>query len=122
MIFDPLKPPSFLRTLWQTKKGTCLAAAHALLFQAGWFVCVLGKGWWGAAAAALFLMGYQGLYSPTRRAWIYVFSVGAMGILVDSSLHQLGVFEFQDQASFLIQHHKRNIREHGSSNAPYSRS
>lgn len=68
--------------------------ANAVLFQCGWFACVLGgdSGWLLIGIAAL---GAHLLWiSSWAREGRVILAVTALGTLVDTALRGLGVFEF----------------------------
>jgi hypothetical protein len=75
--------------------------ANALLFQLGWFACVMGgDGPWlllGATVLVIHLL-WIGTWAEEGRLLI---SVALLGTVLDSFLHWLGVFEFQ-QVTLLI--------------------
>lgn len=68
-------------------------AVNALLFQLGWFICVLG----GSTAALLFTIPYLvfhfGWYSELKGEWRYTLIVLALGLALDSLNLAFGVFE-----------------------------
>lgn len=81
---------------------TFLALIHAALFQLVWFACVLGRGWLGPLVAGFALVTYAFLFRPKRRAWLFVLSVAAIGVIVDGSLRWLGVLQFLEEPLFVL--------------------
>lgn len=75
--------------------------ANALLFQAGWFICVLsGDSLWLLLAVAILIahLRWIGRWADEGRM---IVGIASIGITLDSFLHWLGVFQFQ-QVSLLI--------------------
>jgi len=70
--------------------------ANALLFQAGWFACVLGgTGWWLLVPLATLVIHFCWTSSWAAEGKLVV-SVTLAGAALDSFLLQMGVFEFAD--------------------------
>lgn len=68
--------------------------ANALLFQAGWFACVLGgTGWWLLVPLAALVIHFSWVSSWAAEGKLVV-SVTLVGAALDSFLLQLGVFDF----------------------------
>src|SRR5690606_37318170 len=98
--------PSALRSYcWPNLRRSpsrCLAAsmlerlANAALFQLGWFVCVIG----GNSLWLLVALGALVIHLLWISRWVdegrLILSVVLLGTTVDSSLHWLGVFEFNE--------------------------
>ncbi|MBS7561531.1 MULTISPECIES: DUF2878 domain-containing protein [Pseudomonas] len=75
--------------------------ANALLFQLGWFICVLsGDSAWLLLGVAILLAHFRWIGSWAGESRMIV-GVALIGITLDSFLHWLGVFQFQ-QVSLLI--------------------
>ncbi|AGL86862.1 MULTISPECIES: DUF2878 domain-containing protein [Pseudomonas] len=75
--------------------------ANALLFQLGWFICVLsGDSAWLLLGVAILLAHFRWIGSWAAEGRM-IFGVALTGITLDSFLHWLGVFQFQ-QVSLLI--------------------
>ncbi|MFJ7140492.1 DUF2878 domain-containing protein [Pseudomonas protegens] len=75
--------------------------ANALLFQLGWFICVLsGDSAWLLLGVAILLAHLRWIGSWAGEARMIV-GIALIGITLDSFLHWLGVFQFQ-QVSLLI--------------------
>ncbi|UCJ18619.1 DUF2878 domain-containing protein [Pseudomonas sp. MM211] len=66
---------------------------NAILFQIGWFACVLGGGPWLWLVAVIMLVHLFYIGSWQREGKLLV-SVFLMGSAVDSFLLQLGIFDF----------------------------
>ncbi|MCD5997209.1 DUF2878 domain-containing protein [Pseudomonas sp. CDFA 602] len=68
--------------------------ANALLFQAGWFACVLGSNsYWQLIAVVLLLIHFLWISSWAAEGRL-VLLVTLAGIVLDSLLMRLGVFDF----------------------------
>ncbi|GAA6132826.1 DUF2878 domain-containing protein [Halopseudomonas sabulinigri] len=68
--------------------------ANALLFQAGWFACVLGgTSWWLLVPLAALVLHFCWISSWAAEGKLVV-SVALTGAALDSFLLQLGVFDF----------------------------
>jgi len=75
---------------------------NALLFQLGWWVCVLG----GDGVALAFVAGALLLHwccsRPDAAEWLCIALSAAIGCLLDSSLHSFGILRFAETAGFGI--------------------
>ncbi len=69
---------------------------NAAFFQIIWFVCLLAGSAWALAATALYLFLHDRYFMTTRREWRLLFVFVALGLLVDGTLFQLGVFSNGD--------------------------
>ncbi|NBF03568.1 DUF2878 family protein [Pseudomonas sp. Fl5BN2] len=75
--------------------------ANAMLFQLGWFICVLsGDSPWLLLAAAILMVHFLWIGSWTGEGRMII-GIALIGITLDSFLHWLGVFQFK-QVSLLI--------------------
>ncbi|MDK1396063.1 DUF2878 domain-containing protein [Pseudomonas protegens] len=75
--------------------------ANALLFQLGWFICVLsGDSAWLLLGVAILLAHFRWIGSWAAEGRM-IFGVALTGITLDSFLHWLEVFQFQ-QVSLLV--------------------
>lgn len=72
--------------------------ANALLFQAGWFACVLGgTSWWLLVPVAALIVHFTWISSWAAEGKLVV-SVMLAGTALDSFLLQMGVFRFSADA------------------------
>ena len=68
--------------------------ANAVLFQCGWFACVLGgDGWWLLVAVAALAVHLLWISSWSREGQV-ILAVTLLGTLIDTSLRTFGVFHF----------------------------
>lgn len=75
--------------------------ANALLFQLGWFTCVLaGDSLWLLLGGVILLAHFRWIGRWTDEGPMIV-GITLVGVALDSFLHWLGVFQFQ-QVSLLI--------------------
>lgn len=75
---------------------------NALLFQAGWFACVLGGDAFAAAALVLILGFHALVIVENQREWLVIASIIAVGLVVDNALTLLGIFSFESVSVFAI--------------------
>lgn len=75
---------------------------NALLFQLGWWVCVLGGDGIAIAFVAGALLLYWRYARPDRAEWLCIALSAGIGCLLDSSLHAFGVLRFAETATFSI--------------------
>lgn len=68
---------------------------NGLLFQLGWFACVLGGDGWALLSTAIILALHQKYLVSNRREWLAIAAVTAIGFGVDNSLAYFDVFQFQ---------------------------
>ncbi|WP_111639065.1 DUF2878 domain-containing protein [Marinomonas shanghaiensis] len=65
---------------------------NAILFQTVWFICLLAGNLWALAVTILYLFLHDRYFMHTRREW-RLFAVFLMlGLLVDGTLFQVGIF------------------------------
>ena len=75
--------------------------ANAVLFQLGWFACVLGgDSLWLLIPVAVLLIHHLWISRPGQDSRLILWVV-LLGIAVDSSLRGLGVMEFQHAAALI---------------------
>ncbi len=75
---------------------------NALLFQLGWFACVFGaQRPWLLLIAVGCLAAHFIWIAPWRAEWRLLASVTLLGSVLDSSLQQLGVFDFPGDSLLL---------------------
>ena len=68
--------------------------ANAALFQIGWFACVIGgNSYWLLIPAAVLLIHLLWISSWAAEGKLLLW-ITALGVLLDSVLMHLGVFEF----------------------------
>ncbi|WP_268799598.1 DUF2878 domain-containing protein [Pseudomonas huanghezhanensis] len=72
--------------------------ANAVLFQLGWFVCVLGGNVFGLMAVLVIVAVHLSLIGSWRTEAKLVIVVFALGSALDSALLKLGVFDFGDSS------------------------
>lgn len=70
---------------------------NALLFQVGWFVCVLERGLLALAATALILGMHLFRHREQPREWLCIAVIAFIGVLQDFLLIQLNVLQFDGQ-------------------------
>jgi len=75
--------------------------ANAVLFQLGWFACVMGgNSLWLLLAVAVLVIHLRWISSWAREGRL-ILSVVLLGTAVDSTLRWSGVFEFRDVAPLI---------------------
>ena len=67
-------------------------AVNAVLFQVGWFVCVIGGNFAALAYTTIYLLFHFGWYSQLKGEWRYTVAIASTGIVLDSCNLWLGVF------------------------------
>lgn len=75
---------------------------NALLFQVGWFACVLGGDTIAVAVLALILSFHALVVIDNQREWLVIASIIMVGLVVDNGLTLLGVFSFESASVFAI--------------------
>jgi hypothetical protein len=65
---------------------------NAVLFQIGWFACVLGGNQFAVPATLAILIAHWFLVSNQIAEWRTIFLVALVGIIIDSGLFAAGVF------------------------------
>ncbi|NLQ18861.1 DUF2878 domain-containing protein [Marinomonas sp. M1K-6] len=65
---------------------------NAILFQIVWFVCLLAGNVWALAVTVLYLFLHDRYFMRTRREWRLLLVFLMLGVVVDGTLFQLGVF------------------------------
>lgn len=76
--------------------------ANALLFQLGWFVCVLGGNKLALAWICPYLLFHFYYVSQTRREWLFLLAVTAIGVSLDSVALKIGMFSLPGNGFFPI--------------------
>lgn len=75
---------------------------NALLFQAGWFACILG-GDIIACAALILILGLHALVViENQREWLVIGLITAVGLVVDNTLTLSGIFTFESASVFAM--------------------
>lgn len=69
---------------------------NALVFQIGWFLCVLGGNLVATIYTALALVFHHYFIFSRPRQWIVLFAVATIGCLVDIALVKGGIITFAD--------------------------
>jgi hypothetical protein len=65
---------------------------NAILFQAVWFICLLAGSIWALIATVLYLLLHDRFFMTSRREWRLLFAFLALGLVVDGTLFQIGIF------------------------------
>ena len=65
---------------------------NAILFQVVWFVCLLAGNAWALVATLAYLFLHDRYFMHSRREWRLLFSFLALGVVIDGTLFQIGVF------------------------------
>ena len=78
-------------------------ATNFVLFQAGWFACVLpaadGDPWTGALVTlGIVVIHLLWVAEHRRRDLVYILLVGALGTALDSALHVAGLLQYPGTA------------------------
>lgn len=69
-----------------------------ILFQVGWFACIMGGTMVAVPVALLVIAGHLWYVNDLKKEWLFLLTCAIYGTLVDTTLMQLGVFEFPKQA------------------------
>ena len=78
---------------------------NGLLFQAGWFACVLGGDVVALLSLLAFFYVHARFFVTTRLEWVLIGAAIIVGVLVDNLLSWQGIFNFQrdtDQLTLLF--------------------
>ncbi len=75
---------------------------NAVLFQLGWFACVLGGDVIAFAVTVSILCIHKALFVDKRFEWSFIAAVALAGFIIDNSLAWLGVFTFQSPSLLLM--------------------
>ena len=67
---------------------------NGLLFQAGWFACVLGGDSIALLAVATVLLLHGLFFIEYKREWYFIIGMALAGIVLDSALTAFGIFLF----------------------------
>lgn len=65
---------------------------NAILFQIVWFVCLLAGSAWALIATVCYLLLHHRYFMTDRREWRLLFVFLGLGLLIDGSLFQIGIF------------------------------
>ena len=65
---------------------------NAILFQSVWFICLLAGSTWALIATALYLFLHDRYFMTDRREWRLLFAFLILGLVVDGTLFQIGIF------------------------------
>ena len=68
---------------------------NALLFQLGWFACILGGDSIALIAVAGILIIHGGFYMVNKQEWLLIAAMTLLGLLMDNALAFAGVFTFK---------------------------
>jgi hypothetical protein len=71
-------------------------AVNLVLFELGWFACVLLDQWMVALVSAVLLLVHF-LVVGQPREWLFVFGVAVLGVSADSLLMNAGVLNFPEE-------------------------
>jgi hypothetical protein len=74
----------------QTKK----LVANAVLFQIGWFSCVLGGDIVALLACSIIFLLHHYFFIVDKKEWLFIIAVAVIGFTIDSLLFIIGVFNF----------------------------
>jgi hypothetical protein len=70
-------------------------ATNFVLFQIGWFACVLGGDWLALGFTAVALIIHARVVSQHNQEWWLIVGLAAFGVAWDSSLAAMGVLHFE---------------------------
>lgn len=65
---------------------------NAILFQVVWFVCLLAGNAWALVATLVYLIVHDRYFMQTRKEWRLLFTFLVLGVVIDGTLFQIGVF------------------------------
>lgn len=74
---------------------------NILMFQAGWFICILAGSLWGGIYTLLALCAHLYYISKIRGEWLLIMSVVLIGIIWDSAIMHLGYLTFNGEYSVI---------------------
>ncbi|MCG3171119.1 MAG: hypothetical protein CALGDGBN_02706 [Pseudomonadales bacterium] len=75
-------------------------AINAVMYQLGWFACVLGGNAWALLALALFVPLHQRYCVQRPAEWGFVLLAGALGLAMDLAWARAGVIGFHGTLGF----------------------
>lgn len=84
-----------MATLRPPADSLAAKCCNAILFQVGWFACLLFSEELAIVITLLILVFHQWLMRPRMGEWLLVAVVGSTGLVCDSLLAVLGVLQFQ---------------------------
>ena len=70
---------------------------NAILFQTVWFICLLAGSAWALIATVLYLLLHDRYFMTSRREWRLLFFFLILGLVVDGTLFQVGIFSTNTQ-------------------------
>mgnify|MGYP000226268331 CR=1 FL=1 len=70
---------------------------NAILFQLGWFCCVLGGNWLALLALLLMLLIHFFYVMTDQREWLLIIAVTVIGVIIDSILTFFTVLQFEER-------------------------
>jgi hypothetical protein len=76
--------------------------ANALLFQLGWFACVLGGDFVAFTATLLVLVLHKLFFVNSRAEWYLIVIAGFIGLIVDNLIAMQGILVFESPSLFNI--------------------
>ena len=65
---------------------------NAILFQVVWFICLLAGSTWALIATLLYLLLHDRYFMASRKEWRLLFAFLFLGLVVDGTLFQIGIF------------------------------
>lgn len=71
---------------------------NAILFQVVWFVCLLLGSVWAFVATVLYLFLHDRYFMTTRREWRLLCVFVLLGLIIDGTLFQLGIFSNDEES------------------------
>ncbi len=71
---------------------------NGILFQVGWFSCVIYGTQVASLVALLILTFHYFFISSKRKEWIFIIMITLFGFIIDTSLMQFGVFDFNQES------------------------
>jgi hypothetical protein len=75
---------------------------NGLLFQLGWFACVLGGDSWALIATTIIFVVHQVFFVTKNSEWLGISAIVFIGFIVDNMLAYFQVFQFQSATLFNI--------------------
>lgn len=72
-------------------------AVNLVLFELGWFACVLLEQWLVALVSVVLLLVHHLVVVGQPREWLFVFGVAVLGVSADSVLMNAGVLNFPEE-------------------------
>lgn len=72
-----------------------------ILFQLGWFVCVLAGNLSSLLYLAVYFFAHYMYFPAEKRVWVSALRVAVVGCLIDAMLFQAGIFQLHSQSLVL---------------------